>query len=327
MRGPHHLKRRSLLLGGLTVAAVPAHAQQPPKMVRVGAVSGQPRSSILWRSFIERMAALGYREGGNFSFDLVQANSLEEYQAGYQRFGGGAVDIIVAPGPEISLQSALKLPGTTPIVMVAIDYDPLVRGYVKSLARPEGRATGLMLQQIELSVKRLQLLKDAFPDLKAMTVFWDQSSADQWAAMQQAVATLGISVAGIKLRDPPYDYEKALAAAPADHRGTLFPLTSPFMFREIGKIADMALRHRVATIYSDRTMTEAGGLMSYGISFPAIFGRVADYVDRIAKGAKPGDLPIEQPTKFELVVNLKTARAIGVTVPPLLLARADETIE
>jgi len=325
------LKRRDVLrIGGLAAAAsvpIAGRAQQPPKMLRVGAVSGQTRSSVLWRSFLERMTALGYREGGNFSFDLVVANSLEEYRTGYDRFADGAVDVIVAPGPEISLQSALKLPGTTPIVMVAIDYDPLVRGYVKSLARPDSRATGLMLQQIELSVKRLQIVKDAFPDLKAMTVFWDQSSSYQWTAMQQAVAPLGISLAGIELRDPPYDYEKALAAAPADHRGTLFPLTSPFMFREIGKIADMALRRRVATIYSDRIMPDAGGLMSYGISFPAIFGRVADYVDRIARGAKPGDLPIEQPTKFELVLNLKTAKEIGVTVPPLLLARADEVIE
>ncbi len=306
---------------------VASRAQQPPKLLRVGAVSGQSRSSVLWRSFLERMTALGYQEGRNFSFDLVVANSLEEYRTGYGRFAGGTVDIVVAPGPEISLQSALALPGTTPIVMVAIDYDPLIRGYVKSLARPEGRATGLMLQQIELSVKRLQLLKDAFPDLKAMTVFWDQSSAYQWTAIRSAVATLGISAFGVEMRDPPYDYEKALAQAPEDHRGTLFPLTSPFMFREIGKVADLALRHRAVTIYSDRIMADAGGLMTYGISFPATFARVADYVDRIARGAKPADLPIEQPTKFELILNLKTARAIGVTLPALLLARADEVID
>jgi putative ABC transport system substrate-binding protein len=176
-------------------------------------------------------------------------------------------------------------------------------------------------------VKRVQLLKDTFPDLKAMTVFWDQSSADQWVAVKRSAATLGIEVAGIELRDPPYDYEKAFAEAPQDHRGTLMPLTSPFMFREIGKIADMALRHRVVTMYSERVMADAGGLMTYGVSFPAIFARVADYVDRIAKGTKAGDLPIEQPTRFELVVNLKTARAIGVTLPPVLLARADEIID
>jgi putative ABC transport system substrate-binding protein len=283
--------------------SLPARGQQPPQVLRVGGVSGQPRSSILWRSFVE------------------------SYRTGYRRFGGGAVDIIVAPGPEISLQSALALPGAIPIVMVAIDYDPLERGYVKSLARPGGHATGLVLQQIELAVKRLQLLKDAFPDLKAMTVFWDQSSADQWAVMQAAAGNLGVRLAGIELRDPPYDYEKAFAGAPPDFRQVLFPLTSPFVFREVDKVAELALRHRAVLMFSNREMAEAGGLMTYGVSFPATFARVAEYVDRIAKGAKPGDLPIEQPTKFELILNLRTAKAIGVIVPPLLLARADEVIE
>ena len=274
------------------------------------------------------MAALGYQEGRNFTFDLVLADSLEDYRAGYRRFGGGAVDIIVAPGPEVSLQSALALPGAIPIVMVAIDYDPLERGYVQSLARPGGHATGLMLQQIELAGKRVQLLKDAFPDLKAMTVFWDQSSADQWAMTQEAAAKLGVRVAGIELRNPPYDYEKAFAEAPPDFRRVLFPLTSPFIFRELGKVAELALRHRAgADVLQPGDGRGVGGLMAYGVSFPATFARVAEYVDRIAKGAKPGDLPIEQPTKFELIVNLKTAKAIGVTVPPLLLARADEVIE
>lgn len=281
----------------------------------------------MWTSFVARMATLGYQEGKNFTFDLVLADSMEDYRAGYRRFGGGAVDIIVAPGPEVSLQSALALPGAVPIVMVAIDYDPLERGYVKSLARPGGHTTGLMLQQTELAVKRVQLLKDAFPDLKAMTVFWDQSSADQWAMTQEAAGKLGVRLAGIELRNPPYDYERAFAEAPPDFRRVLFPLTSPFVFREVDKVAELALRHRAVLMFSNREMAEAGGLMTYGVSFPATFARVAEYVDRIAKGAKPGDLPIEQPTTFELIVNLRTAKAIGVTVPPLLLARADEVIE
>ncbi len=273
------------------------------------------------------MTALGYREGRNFSFEHVLADSVAGYRQGYGRFGGGAVDIIIAPGPEFSLQAALALPGTTPIVMVAIDYDPLVRGYVKSLARPGGHATGLMLQQIELAAKRVQILKDSFPDLKAMTVFWDQASLDQWTATKDAAAKLGIRVAGIELSNPPYDYEKAFAEAPAEARGILLPLTSPFIFRERDKVAALAIRHRAVMMFSDKVMAEAGGLLTYGPSFPAMFARVADYVDRIAKGAKPGDLPIEQPTKFELVINLKTVRTIGVTIPPLLLARADEVIE
>lgn len=296
-------------------------------MLRVVAASGQPRSSVLWTAFLERMARLGYQEGRNFSFDHVQVDSADAYPQAYRRFGVGSADIIMASGPEFSLQAALALPGETPIVMVAIDYDPLLRGYVKSLARPEGHATGVVLQQIELAAKRVQILKDAFPDLRAMTVFWDRYSADQWSVTKEAAAKLGIRLAGIELSNPPYDYEKAFAEAPADARGTLLPLNSPFFFRERDKVAALALRHRAIMMFSDRVMAEAGGLMTYGPSFPAAFARAADYVDRIAKGAKPGDLPIEQPTKFELVINLKTARAIGVTLPPLLLARADETIE
>ena len=306
---------------------VAARAQPSRKVLRVGAVSGQPRSSILWQSFLARMAALGYREGDTYILELVTPNSLEEYRQGYRRFADGAVDVIVAPGPEVSLQSALALPGTTPIVMVAIDYDPLARGYIKSLARPGGHATGLMLQQIELAVKRVQFLKDSFPDLQTMTVFWDQSSADQFAATRETATRFGIRLAAVELSDPPYDYEKAFAAVPAEARGGLLPLTSPFIFREMGKVAELALRHRAMLMFSDRAMAEAGGLLTYGPSFAAIFARVADFVDRIAKGAQPSDLPIEQPTKFELVVNLKTARAIGVTLPPVLLARADEIID
>jgi putative ABC transport system substrate-binding protein len=319
-------RRHFMLMAGAAAWPLAVRAQPSSGKLRIGAVSGQPRSSILWTSFVARMGQLGYREGETFLFDLVVANSTEDYRQGYKRFAG-SVDVIVAPGPEVSLRSAMAVPGTTPIVMVAIDYDPLVRGYIKSLARPEGRVTGLMLQQIELAVKRMQLLKDSFPDLKAITVFWDQTSADQWAAIQATAAKIGLAPAGVELRNPPYDYEKAFATAPPEARGVLLPLTSPFIFREAGKVADLALRHRAIVMWSNREMADAGGLLTYGTSFPAIFARVADFVDRIARGARPGDLPIEQPTKFELVVNLKTARAIGVTLPPVLLARADEIIE
>ncbi len=322
------MKRRAFtLLAGAAAVPVAARAQQP-KMLRVGVVSGQPRSSILWQAFLGRMTVLGYREGSNFSFDHVLADNLAEYETGYRRFASGAVDVVVAPGPEISLRSALAaLPASVPIVMVAIDYDPLERGYVKSLARPGVRATGVFLQQIELTAKRVHLLKDSFPDIKAMTVFWDKTSADQFGAAQEATTRLGLRLAAIELVQPPYDYEKALAEAPAECRGTLLPMTSPFIYREPARLAELALRQRAILMWSNRVMTDAGGLLSYGASFPEMFARAADYVDRIAKGARPGDLPIEQPTKFELVLNLRTARAIGVTIPPLLLARADEAIE
>ena len=163
--------------------------------------------------------------------------------------------------------------------------------------------------------------------MPAATMFWDRLSADQWQAAQSAAATLGLRLSGIELREPPYDYERALREAPPDHRGMIIVATSPFFFRDRARIADLAFRHRIASMFVFREWVEAGGLLSYGPSLIAQFVRVAEFVDRIARGAKPADLPIEQPTKFELVVNLKTARAIGITIPPSLLAQANEVIE
>jgi putative tryptophan/tyrosine transport system substrate-binding protein len=157
--------------------------------------------------------------------------------------------------------------------------------------------------------------------------FWDAISADQWGAAQTAATTLGFQIAGIEVRDPPYDYERALAQSAPDHRGGLIVMVSPFFFRDRVRLAEFALRHRIVSMFGFREWVEAGGLLSYGPNIVELHRRIADYVDRIAKGAKPADLPIEQPTKFEFIINLKTARAIGVDMPTSLLLRADEVIE
>jgi putative tryptophan/tyrosine transport system substrate-binding protein len=178
-----------------------------------------------------------------------------------------------------------------------------------------------------LAAKRIQLIKDAFPNISAATMFWDQLSVDQWRAAQKAAAALGLRLTGIELREPPYDYERALGEAPPDQRDVIIFSTSPFFFRDIARVGDFAFRHRIASMFVFREWVDAGGLLSYGPSITALFGRVAEFVDRIARGAKPADLPIEQPTKFELTVNLRTARAIGIELPAAILVRADELIE
>ena len=323
------MRRRDfiVLMGGAAVVPLAARAQQPAKkMLRVGAV-GAPKSSPNWVAFVRRLGELGYQEGENLTFDLVPVANDDEFETGYRMLAARDPNVIVAPGPEIALKSALAVTRTLPIVMIAIDFDPFAHGYVTSLARPSGNVTGVSFQQIELAAKRIELVKEAFPNMPGATMFWDQSSADQWKTAQNAAVTLGLSVSGIELREPPYDYERALGEAPSDYRGMVIVATSVFFFRDRARIADFASRHRIPSMFVFREWVEAGGLVSYGPNVSAMFGRAAEFVDRIAKGAKPADLPIEQPTKFELVVNLKTARAIGIELPTGILLRADEVIE
>jgi len=225
------------------------------------------------------------------------------------------------------LKSALAASHTKPIVMVAVDYDPLAHGYVTSLARPTGNVTGLFLEQIELTAKRLQLLKNAFPDTQALTVFRDRTCFDQWQAAQDAAATLGLGLAGVDLGDPPFDYDRALTKANPENRGTIFVLASGLFFRDREHLADFALRNRLVSMFCFRECVEVGGLLSYGPNFTPMYRRAAEYVDHLARGAKPADLPIEQPTKFELVINLKTAKTLGITIPTNLLVQAEEVIE
>jgi len=273
------------------------------------------------------MGDLGYREGKSFNFDLLQVMDPTGYEAGYREVVARGADIVIAGGPELALKGALAATSTIPIVMVAIDYDPLARGYVTSLARPSGNVTGVFLQQVELAGKRLQVLKDGFSDMQTATVFWDRISADQWQSVQDAGAKLGLRLAGIELHEQPYDYERAISQVPLDFRQNIIVMSSPFFFLDRARLADFALRNRIASTFAFREWVDAGGLLSYGPSITGMYQRAAEYVDRIAKGAKPVDLPIEQPTKFELVINLKTSKALGITVPPTLLARADEVIE
>jgi putative tryptophan/tyrosine transport system substrate-binding protein len=294
---------------------------------RARTLSAQPRTAPIWLAFEQRMAELGYKQGTNFAFEFVLVAGMGDYERGYRELAARRVDIMLATGPEIALKSARAAAQTLPIVMLAIDYDPIARGHVTSLARPAGNITGMLLQQIELAEKRVQILRDAFPGLPTAIAFWDEISADQWHAAQTAAATLRFPLAGVKLHDPPYDYERAFTQSAPNHRDSLIVMVSPFFFRDRARLAEFALRHRIVSMFGFREWTEAGGLLSYGPKIVELHRRVADYVDRIAKGTKPADLPIEQPTKFEFVINLKTAKAIGIEMPTSILLRADGVIE
>ena len=322
--------RRRDLVGAIGLAAVwPAAvlAQQPAKVLRVGSASAVPRTFSFTAAFEARMAELGHREGVNFLFDFIQVASVDSYLAAYRGMAVRGVDIFLAGGNESAIRAARAAAPQAPVVFVAIDYDPLAGGWVASLARPGGLATGLFLQQIELTIKRLDLLKVAFPQTISAIMFWDKVSAEQWQTAQGAAAGLGLQLTGVELRDPPYDYEAALSQAPPAARETLIVAASPFFNNDRARLAELALRHRLVSVFPYREHVDRGGLFSYGASLASMSRRAADYVDRIARGAKPADLPVEQPTVFELVINLDTARKIGLEIPVSLLARADEVIE
>ncbi len=304
-------------------------AQPLPASLRVGTASPTPRrakTSILI-PFEQHMADLGYVEGKNFTLDFIDLNGPAAYGEAMRKLVERKPDILLAYGPEASLKAALAVTHTIPIVMVAIDYDPLALGYVSSLARPTGNVTGIFFQQIELAAKRIELLKEAFPATRTATVFWDALSSDQWKATRDSAAQHGIDVAGIELKSFPYDYEAALDQAPATHRSFLIVMTSPYFAQDREKLAQFTLRRRVASMFVFREYVDLGGLMCYGPSRTVLSRRAADYVNRIARGARPSDLPIEQPTIFELVINLKTAKILGLEFSPAMLLRASEVIE
>jgi len=329
------MRRRDFLaLLSSVPASLPfmAQAQQQTGVLRVGNVGTLSRSMPWLVAFEQRMAELGYRDGQNFVFDFVKvklsaAEDVEAgLEAGFRETVARKADLLLANGPERQLKAALAASQTTPIVMVAMDYDPIARGYITGLNQPGGRIAGVFVRQVELAVKRLHLLKDAFPEMRSAVVFFDEVSRDQWEAVQRAGVELGLRLTGVELKSP-FDCDGALAEAPPEDRKNLYVLTSPHFFADRERQAQFALRNRLTSMFGFREMVEAGGLMSYGVSVTAAFRRAAEIADRIARGAKPGDLPIEQPTKFDFVVNLKTAKALGLDIPPILLAAADEVIE
>jgi putative tryptophan/tyrosine transport system substrate-binding protein len=327
------MRRREALLG-LTAAAFgnvypsgAIRAQPAANVLGIAAILATPPTASYWIAFMRRLQELGYREGENLLVEAFDGREEADHivETLKRRISKGS--IVVASGPEMTLKLAMAATSTLPIVMVAFDYDPLAHGYIRTLARPGGNVTGLFVQQIEQAVKRLELIREAFPKAQAAAVLWDKLSFDQWEAVEKAAKTLGIQVIGIGLYEQPYDYERALAGAHIGATGLLVPMGSPIFFIDRERLVYCAFKYRMATIFAVREMTEAGGLMSYGVSLNGTMRRAAEYVDRIARGARPADLPVEQPTKFELVINLKTAKSLDLTLPPSLLARADEVIE
>jgi putative ABC transport system substrate-binding protein len=308
------------------------YAQQ--RMLRVGIV-GAPRSSPIYAfstgAFLKGMTELGYEEGRDFILEqvFISRGPNADWNGAYPELATRSVDVFVANGLEVALRAAVAAANLKPVVMVALNFDPVARGNISSLARPDGNITGIISDEVQLTIKRFQLLIEIVPGLKAAAVYWDHLSVDQWQQAQIAAAKLGLRLHGVKLDgSPPYDFERAFEQVAPEYRRALIILgSSYFAYPDRKVLPEFALRHRIATVFVLRPYVDQGGLMSYGPNYQKMYARAAYFVDRIAKGAKPADLPVELPSQFELVVNLKTAKALGVTIPPSILVQAEEVIE
>jgi putative ABC transport system substrate-binding protein len=305
-----------------------AEAQQPKKAPRIGLLSSTfSRSFAFFDALFDELRKFGHIEGQNFTVEFRtaegKAERLPELATEIVR---SKVDLIVAPGPAATLRAVTRATKDIPIVMVAIDYDPIALGYVAGLGRPGGNVTGVFFRQLELTGKRVELLKEAFPKVSRLAIFWDSLSADQLKDAESTAKSFGMQVQSLQLGNPSYDLDNAFKIGMQDRVGALLVLASPIFFRDRIRIAELAVKHRLPAIYANTANVEVGGLMAYGVNYPDMYRRAATHVDRILKGAKPADLPVEQPTKFEFVINLKTAEQIGLTIPPQVLARADKVI-
>lgn len=326
------MKRRQFIaaLGGAAVALpLTARAQQAGKQPTIGFLGGGTSSAqSLWTAaLVQRLRELGWIEGRTIAIEYRWAEGRSDHLADIAaEFVRLKVDVIVTHSTEPVL-AAKRATSVIPIVFGAAT-DPVGNGLVASLARPGGNITGLSLQSTDLAGKRLELLREAVPGLRRLAIMANVGAPGAVLEMRetQAVArTLGLEVATVEIRraediTPAFEALKGRADA-------LYVCSEPLLNTNRTRVNILALGARLPTVHAFREYVEAGGLMSYGANFPDLFRRAADYVDKILRGARPAEIPVEQPTKFDLVINLITAKALGLTVPPTMLARADEVIE
>jgi putative tryptophan/tyrosine transport system substrate-binding protein len=322
------MNRRTFVrgLGAVLVAPLAAGAQPGVKLRRIGFLrSGQPPP--FWVKALQQgLRDLGYVEGKSIVLEVRftdrSPEKLSELAAGLLRLD---VDVIVASGTPAAL-AAKELTRTVPIVFVGVN-DPVGTGLVKELSRPGGNITGLTNQTPDLAMKRVQLLLEIIPQLARLAVLGNPTHpafASQVKTIKTGVQGLGGQVEVIAVREP-NDFEAAFKMVRTAQ--ALLQLDDVLLTTHRARLLELTAQNRLPAIYGSREFVDAGGLMAYGVNFPDMYQRSASYVDKILRGAKPADLPVEQPTKFELVINLKTAKALGLTIPPSLLLRADQVID
>jgi putative ABC transport system substrate-binding protein len=321
-----HIGRRDFitLLGGAAAWPVAARAQQAAKIPRIGIIDDSP----IWNAFRHGLRDLGYLEGQNIAFDYAYGDGVPDRLAWVApELVHRPVDLIATFGTPPTL-AAKQATTTIPIVMIGVG-DPVGSGLVSSLARPGGNITGNTILGPEVAGKRLQLLKEVIPSLSRVAFLWNPDNAShpaQLAELRVAVEALGIKLLPVPVRSSD-EFDNAFAAMMRERPDAFLMTNDPFHQLSIGRIIDFLANNRLAGMFVTREVAMAGGLLSYGASLPDLFRRGAVYVHKILQGTKPADLPIEQPVKFELVVNLKTAKAMELSIPESFLLRADEAIE
>jgi putative ABC transport system substrate-binding protein len=321
---------RSAALAALLVFATAGLAQQA-KPARIAYLSGYSAvvDQPLLAAFKRGLSELGYVEGRTIAIDARWGAGDPGRLDGLAReLAATRPQIFVVGGGAAAAQAILKVSGATPVVMANVQ-DPLASGFVKSLARPAGTITGMSDFHAASVTKRLELMKEAVPGLKSVTVLWNAESrtnAAQLKDLQAGAPALGLRIVSVTVSNPA-ELDGYLARLKHEPGAALLMLGDYVLTSNTERIAQAAIQHRIPAVYTTRGWTTAGGFMSYGADFEDLYRRSARFVDKILKGAKPGDLPIEQPTKFDLIINQRTARAIGVDVPRSFVLRADYVIE
>jgi putative ABC transport system substrate-binding protein len=328
------MDRRAFVTGSLTLLAAPlaAEGQQKAKVPRIGVLlPGNPAraaSNPRMQAFYQALRDLGWVEGQNVAFERRHAEDqfdrLTDLAIELARLN---VDVIVTASTPPA-KAARAATGTIPIVMMD-PGDPVASGLVASLARPGGNVTGISSVAPDLAAKRLEMLKGALPKVSRVAILFNAAIPPAEVAMKEmtaAAVVLGLQVQSVSVLGPK-GFDDAFGMITRERADGLIVFADPLTFSHQGVIVNFAMKTRIAALFAAKEFVDIGGLMSYGPSYPGMFRRGAYYVDKILKGAKPADLPVEQPTKFELVINLKTAKALGLTIPPSLLLRADEVIQ
>ena len=333
------LSRRRFLQtvsAGFLVVPVFVEAQQTKKVPRLGILMHfppeQPVTRTLLDAFIQGLRELGYVEGQNIVIEYRSAQGkVERFPDLVAELEHLKVDLIVLVGGTPVARAAKQVTSTIPIVAPAVG-DPVGDGLAASLARAGGNITGSTFLGPELVAKRLQLFKEAVPGVSRVAALWHPGAYGERTMRgilketEVAARALGVQLQFVDVRGP-NEFDRAFSLLIRQHADSLITLPSPMLFQEHRRIVDLATKSRLPAMYQTREFVDAGGLMAYGANIPDLFRRAAPFVDKIVRGARPADLPIEQPTKYELLINLKTAKALGLTIPQSVLARADQIIE